>query len=382
MHRNCSNEDSDPSFMTLQTEPITINFGPQHPSTHGVFRMRVVFDGELIVDVEPVFGYLHRGSEKLAEERTYTQVVTLTDRMDYVASMTNNQAYILAVEKLSGIRPESRGVWLRMAAAELQRVASHLVATGFLLQDLGALGTPLMYCMREREKILDLFEMLCGARITNSYLRPGGVFQDAPEYFWPALNQFMAEIPHRIDELEQYLSTSEIALQRTKGVAVLSPAAMVNASITGPMLRAGGVDWDLRHRAPYDFYDRVSFKRVLHGASDNFARYWVRIEEMRESLKIVEQCVKAIEPGPVRPKSVPYLVRPPIGDAYAAIECPKGELGFYLVSDGGISPFRCHVRAPSLINLTLLREMLVGTYVADMFVSFGSTDINMGEVDR
>ncbi len=368
--------------MPLKTEPISINFGPQHPSTHGVFRMRVTFDGERIVGVEPVFGYLHRGSEKLAEERTYTQVVTLTDRMDYVASMTNNQAYIVAVEKLAGIEPSPRGVWLRMIAAELQRIASHLVATGFLLQDLGAWGTPLMYSMREREKILDLFEMMCGARITNSYLRPGGVFSDVPDYFWQALRQFMDEIPHRIDELDQYLTGSEIALQRTKGVSVLRAESMVNASITGPMLRAGGVDWDLRHRAPYDYYDRVQFARPLHHASDNFARYWVRLQEMRECIKIVEQCIKLIEPGPVRPKSVPYLVRPPVGDAYVAIECPKGELGFYLVSDGGVSPYRCHVRAPSLINLTLLEEMLIGTYMADMFVSFGSTDINMGEVDR
>lgn len=368
--------------MTLQTEPISINFGPQHPSTHGVFRMRVTFDGELIVDVEPVFGYLHRGSEKLAEERTYTQVVTLTDRMDYVASMTNNQAYILSVEKLAGIEPAPRGVWLRMIAAELQRIASHLVATGFLMQDLGTLGTPLMYAMREREKILDLFEMMCGARITNSYLRPGGVFSDAPDYFWQALHQFMDDIPGQVDEMEEFLGSSEIILQRTKSVAVLKPEDMVNAGITGPMLRAGGVDWDLRHRNPYDYYDRVQFNRPLHHASDNFARYWVRVQEMRESIKIVEQCIKAIEPGPVRPKSVPYLVRPPKGDSYVGIECPKGELGFYLVSDGGVSPYRCHVRAPSLMNLTLLKEMLVGTYMADMFVSFGSTDINMGEVDR
>jgi NADH-quinone oxidoreductase subunit D len=368
--------------VTLKTEPISINIGPQHPSTHGVFRMRVTFDGEMVVDVEPVFGYLHRGSEKLAEERTYTQVVTLTDRMDYVASMTNNQAYIIAVEKLAGIEPAPRGVWLRMIAAELQRIASHLVATGFLFQDLGTWGTPLIYCMRERESVLDLFEMMCGARITNSYLRPGGVFQDAPDYFWPALRQFLDDIPHRIDELDGYLSTNEIGQVRTKGVAVLKPETMVNASITGPMLRAGGVDWDLRHRNPYDYYARVQFKRPLHHASDNFARFWVRIEEMRESIKIIEQCIKQIEPGPVRLKSVPFLVRPPKGDAYGAIECPKGELGFYLVSDGGISPYRCHVRAPSLMNLTLLREMLVGGYLADMFVSFGSTDINMGEVDR
>ena len=370
--------------MTFKTEPITINLGPQHPSTHGVFRFRVTFDGEQIVDLEPIFGYLHRGSEKLAEERTYTQVVTLTDRMDYVSSMLSNQAYMLAVEKLCGIVPTPRGVWLRMIAAELQRIASHMVAVGFLLQDLGSLGTPLIYAMREREKIMDLFEMLCGARITNSYLRPGGVFMDAPEEFWGALDLFLDELPHRIDELEDLLTRNEIIFARTKGIAKLSPELMINASITGPMLRAAGVDWDLRHRDPYDFYDRVEFDRPLHVAGDNFARYWVRMQEMRACIKIVRQCVEQIEPGPVRPSAedAPFILRPPVGDAYGVIEGSKGELGFYLVSDGGISPYRCHVRAPSLINLTLLREMIVGTLMGDLFVSFGSVDLNMGEVDR
>ena len=366
------------------TEPITVNLGPQHPSTHGVFRMRVTFDGEEIIDVEPVFGYLHRGTEKLAEERTYTQVLTLTDRMDYVSSMLNNQAYMLAVEKLCNVEPSPRGVWLRMIAAELQRVASHLVATGFFIQDLGALGTPLIYAMRQREYILDLFEMLCGARITNSYLRPGGVFMDAPEEFWPALDKVLNDIPNSLDELEELLSGNEIITSRTQGVSVLLPETMVNASITGPMLRAGNVDWDLRHRNPYDFYDQINFQRPLHSASDNFARFWVRIEEARESVKIIYQCLERIEPGCVRPSfhDVPRLIRPEPGDAYAAIEGSKGELGFYLVSDGGIAPYRCHVRAPSLINLTLLREMLVGTLFNDLFVSFGSIDLNMGEVDR
>ena len=207
--------------MSLRTEPVTMNVGPIHPSTHGVFRMRVTFDGEVIVDMEPVIGYLHRGSEKLAEERTYTQVVTLTDRMDYVASMTNNQSYILSVEKLAGIAPSARGVWLRMIASELQRIASHAVATGFFINDLGAWHTPLLYLLREREKILDMFEMLCGARITNSYLRPGGVFMDAPDEFWPTLNRFLDEMPDRIDDIERLLTTNEIVLVRTQNVAVL-----------------------------------------------------------------------------------------------------------------------------------------------------------------
>jgi NADH-quinone oxidoreductase subunit D len=266
----------------------------------------------------------------------------------------------------------------------LQRVASHLVATGFLLQDLGALGTPLIYAMRERENILDLFEMLCGARITNSYLRPGGVFMDAPAEFWTALDRELVDIVNTLDELEEYLSGNEIVFSRTKGTAVLSPELLINASITGPMLRASGVDWDLRHRNPYDYYDRIEFKRILHTASDNYARYWVRVQEARESVKIVRQCIDQIEPGPVRPpfSEVPRLIRPPVGDAYVAIEGSKGELGFYIVSDGGISPYRMHVRAPSLINLTLLRDMLIGGLFGDLFVSFGSIDLNMGEVDR
>ena len=370
--------------MPLHTEPLTVNLGPQHPSTHGVFRLRVTFDGERIMDVEPVIGYLHRGTEKLAEERTYTQIVTLTDRMDYVSSMLNNQGYMLAVEKLAGIEPSPRGVWLRMIAAELQRIASHLVATGFLGQDMGALGTPLMYCMRERERILELFELLCGARITNSYLRPGGVFMDAPKEFWDALRVFLDGIPNMLDEVEELMSGNEIVLLRTVGVACVEPADLVNASITGPMLRAAGVDWDLRNRESYDYYDQVNFSRPMRKSGDNYARYAVRISEIRESIRIIEQCVEQIEPGPVRPHhdDVPFLVRPPKGDAYAAVEGSKGELGFYLVSDGSPAPYRCHVRAPSLINLTLLKQMLVGTFMADLFVTFGSIDINVGEVDR
>ncbi|MBM3958271.1 MAG: NADH-quinone oxidoreductase subunit D [SAR202 cluster bacterium] len=368
--------------MSMRTEPVTVNIGPHHPSTHGVFRLRVTFDGEVIVDVEPVFGYLHRGTEKLAEERTYVQFVTLTDRMDYVASMTNNQGFVLAVEKLAGITPSPRGVWLRMIAAELQRIASHLVGMGFFLQDLGAFATPLMYAMRERERILDLFEMLCGARITNSYMRPGGVFMDAPEDFWPAVNRFLDEMPGYVDEYESLISGNEIVLSRTKGVARVELDALINASISGPMLRAAGLAWDLRKKHPYEFYDRVEFDVPLAQESDNWARYIVRIQEMRESVKIVRQCVQQIEPGPIRPKEVPFLVRPPAGEVYSSIEGPKGELGYYIVSDGSIAPYRCKVRAPSYINLTLLKDMLVGWRVADMIVTFGSIDINMGEVDR
>ncbi len=367
--------------MAIKTEPVTINLGPQHPSTHGVFRLRVTFDGEVVIDVEPVFGYLHRGTEKLAESRTYVQIVTLTDRLDYVASMSNNLAYVRAVEKLAGIEVPEHAMYLRVISAELQRIASHLMATGFLLNDMGAFATPLMYCFRERERILDLFEMLCGARITLSYMRPGGVFQEPPDEFWPALDIFLDDLPGYLDELEDLITGNEIVLARTRGVGVLSAEQAINASVTGPMLRASSVQWDLRKADPYEVYDRFEFDVPIGASGDTFDRYLVRVLEMRESLKIVRQAVRDIPDGPARTET-PFNVRPPEGDAYAAVEGPKGELGFFLVSDGGIAPYRCKIRAPSYINLTVLRDMLVGWKMADLITIFGSVDVVMGEVDR
>ena len=367
--------------MAIKTEPVTINLGPQHPSTHGVFRLRVTLDGEEVVDVEPVFGYLHRGTEKLAESRSYVQIVTLTDRLDYVASMSNNLAYVRAVEKLAGIEVPERAMYLRVITAELQRIASHMMATGFLLNDMGAFATPLMYCFRERERILDMFEMLCGARITVSYMRPGGVFQDAPEDFWTALDTFLAEEPRYIEELETLITGNEIVLARTRGVGVLTDETAVATSVTGPMLRAAGVEWDLRKADPYEVYDRLDFDVPIGAAGDTFDRYLVRILEMRESLRIIQQCVDQIPEGPIRP-DLPFNLRPPEGDAYAAVEGPKGELGFYLVSDRSIAPYRCKIRAPSFINLTPLKEMAVGWKMSDLIVIFGSVDVVLGEVDR
>jgi NADH-quinone oxidoreductase subunit D len=368
--------------MTLRTEPVTINIGPQHPSTHGVLRLRVTFDGEVIVDVEPVLGYLHRGSEKLAEERNYVQGLTLTDRLDYVASMTNNQAYCLAVEKLLGVEPPARGQYLRVMTAELQRVASHLVAFGFFLQDLGTLATPLMYCFQLREKILDLFEMLCGARITVSYMRPGGVFADAPDDFWPALDRFMEEAPLLLNDLEHLVMTNEIVLVRTKDVGVLPLETAISHSISGPVLRASGIPWDLRKADPYDVYDQMEFSLPVGDRGDNYDRLRVRVEEIKQSLSMVTQCREQMPQGPVR-LDLPFVLRPPAGaEAYGRVEAPKGELGFYLVSDGSIAPYRCKIRAPSFINLTVIRELLVGWKLADMIVTLGSIDINMGECDR
>ncbi len=367
--------------MTIKTEPVTINLGPQHPSTHGVFRLRVTLDGEEVVDIEPVFGYLHRGTEKLAESRSYVQIVTLTDRLDYVASMSNNLAYVRAVEKLAGIEVPERAMYLRVITAELQRIASHMMATGFLLNDMGAFATPLMYCFRERERILDMFEMLCGARITVSYMRPGGVFQDAPEDFWAALDTFLAEEPRYIEELESLITGNEIVLARTRGIGVLTDETAVATSVTGPMLRAAGVEWDLRKADPYEVYDRVEFDVPIGAAGDTFDRYLVRILEMWESLRIIQQCVDQIPEGPIRP-DLPFNLRPTDGDAYAAVEGPKGELGFYLVSDRSIAPYRCKIRAPSFINLTPLKDMTVGGKMSDLIVIFGSIDVVLGEVDR
>jgi NADH-quinone oxidoreductase subunit D len=369
--------------MTIRTEPMTVNVGPQHPSTHGVFRLRITFSGEEIVEVEPVLGYLHRGSEKLAEERNYVQVITLTDRLDYTSSMINNQAFCLAVEKLVGVEPPPRAKYLRTLAAELQRIASHLVAIGFYLQELGTFATSLMYTFRSRERILDLFEMLCGARITLSYMRPGGVFDDAPADFWPALDKFMQDFDSELEELEQWLLENEILVARTRGVSPLPPEVAINCSVTGPVLRASGVNWDWRKMEPYDAYDKVEFDIPVGTHWDNYDRFWVRMQEMRQSMRIIHQCVEQIEPGPVRLSEVPLVIRAaPGAEAYGRVEASKGELGFYLVSDGSVSPYRCKIRSPSLINLTITEHLLIGWKLADMIVSLGSVDINMGEVDR
>jgi len=368
--------------MPIRTEPLTVNIGPQHPSTHGVFRLRVTFDGEEILEVEPIFGYLHRGTEKLAEERTYVQIVTLTDRLDYVSSMINNQAYCLGVEKLLGVEAPPRAKYLRTLSAELQRIASHLMAIGFFMQDLGTLGTPLMYCFRTRERILDLFEMLCGARVTVSYSRPGGVFFDAPAEFWPALDSFMRVFRSEFREIEQLVLENEIVMVRTRGVSVLPLDLAINNSVSGPPLRASGLAWDWRKMDPYDAYDKVEFDVPVGKNGDNYDRFWVRMQEVHQSARIIEQCIEQIEPGPVR-EVLPMVLRPESGaEAYSRVEASKGELAFYLVSDGGVSPYRCKIRSPSLINLTVTEHLLVGWKLADMVVTLGSMDINLGEVDR
>jgi len=367
--------------MALQTEPFILNVGPQHPSTHGVFRMRVTLDGEVIVDVEPVIGYLHRGIEKMGENRTYTQIIPLTDRLDYLASLTNNLAYVLAVEKLAGIRVPERAEYLRIIMAESMRIASHLMAVGFFLNDLGAMMTPVLYMWREREKLLDLFEMVCGQRLTYNYMRIGGVSQDIPEEFLPALKKFVAEMPGFLDEYDQLIAQNEIVLVRTKGVGVLPRETAIDIGASGPVLRASGVNWDTRKADPYSIYDRFDFDIPVGTTGDNYDRYWVRMQEMRQSLRILKQAIAQLPKGEVI-SDIPQLLRPPVGEAYGHIEAPKGELGFYLVSDNSIAPYRFHIHPPTLINLTALKDMVVGWKIADLIVTFGSIDVVLGEIDR
>jgi NADH-quinone oxidoreductase subunit D len=367
--------------LKLKTEPFMLNMGPAHPSTHGVFRMRVTLDGEVVLDIEPVFGYLHRGIEKLAEERTYTGFIPLTDRLDYVNSMTNNLAYCLTVEKLAGIKVPERAEYIRVITAELQRITNHCIAVGAWLNDAGALATPFMYLFRQREKVYDLLEMLCGQRIMHNYMRIGGVSQDIPAAFLPAVEKFITQLRGFIDEYDFFLKENEILLARSKGVGILPEDLAINCGISGPVARASGIKRDLRRDDPYSIYDRFEFDIPTCETGDSYDRYRVRIEEMKQSLRIIEQAIKHVPAGQYK-ADVPHLIRPPAGEAYARIESPKGELGFYIVSDNSIAPYRCHVRPTSLINLAALRQMVRGWKVADLILIFGSIDITMGEVDR
>ncbi|MGB2814545.1 MAG: NADH-quinone oxidoreductase subunit D [Dehalococcoidales bacterium] len=367
--------------MAVRTEPFVLNMGPVHPSTHGVFRMRATLDGEVVMDIEPVFGYLHRGIEKLAEQRTYNGIIPLTDRLDYISSMSNNLAYCLAAEKLAGIKVPERAEYIRIIIAELQRVAALLIAVGAFLNDCGAYFTPFLYMFRERERNVDLFEMVSGQRLTYNYMRVGGVSQDLPEEFMPALRKFMDMMPRFMDEYDRLLMQNEILLARAKGVGILTAEKAINCSISGPVLRASGVKWDIRQADPYSIYDRFDFDIPTQTTGDCYDRYRQRVEEMRQSLRIIRQAMEQLPSGPVRAE-VPHLIRPPVGEAYARLEAPKGELGFYLVSDNSIAPYRCHIRPPSLINLTALRDMVRGWKIADLIIIFGSIDITVGEIDR
>jgi NADH-quinone oxidoreductase subunit D len=363
------------------SEPVVVNLGPQHPSTHGVFRLKVTLDGEIVQDAEMRIGYLHRSMEKLAEERTYTQNIPFTDRIDYLAAMSNNLAYCLAAEELLGIEVPPRAQAIRVMFAELQRVASHAMANGTFINDCGAWHTPLFYMFRDRERVLDMFEMTCGARLTTNYMRIGGVAFDLPDELLPTLESFLADMPDRIADYEALLMENEILHARARGVGVISPELAINSSLSGPVLRATGVPWDLRKANPYCGYENYEFDVPVGEQGDCFDRFLVRMAEVKQSLKILRQVIDTLPDGPWL-ADVPLHARPEPGEAYARVESPRGELGFYLVSDGGPAPYRFHCRPPSLINLTALKEMSIGGTLADAIVTLGSIDIVVGEIDR
>ncbi len=364
-------------------EMLELAIGPHHPSTHGVFRMDVVLDGERVRRLKPVFGYLHRNHEKIAEGQSYLSSMPYTDRLDYFCSLTNNWAYALTVEKLAGLQVPERAEYIRVITAELTRVQNHLCLIGFLLQDMGASGTPLMYAFREREKILDLFESLTGARMMCNYMRFGGCRVDLPTGWMEEAQQVVQGLARFLDEFEALLTGNEILMARTQHIGVLSSAAAVNAGVTGPMLRASGVNYDVRKVDRYGVYDRFDFRIPLGDHGDTYDRYLIRVLEMRESLKILRVALRDLPEGPVMdPKARLRGFRPKAGEAYGRIEAPKGELGFHLISDGSPNPFRYRVRPPSLMNLTVLEEMCMGRMLADVVVILGSVDIVLGEVDR
>ena len=362
---------------------LEVSMGPHHPSTHGVFRMMVTLDGETIVKLKPVFGYLHRNHEKLGENTTYLASMPYTDRLDYLNSMTNNWAYALAVEKLAGQPVPERAEYLRIILAELTRLLNHTCLAGFLMQDTGCSGTPLMYAFREREYVLDLFEALSGSRMMCNYQRFGGCRVDPTPEWLATAARLVDGYGRFLDEYEALITGNEILMARTQGVGVLKPDLAVNAGITGPMLRACGVDYDLRKVDGYGFYPRFEFRVPLGTHGDTYDRYMIRVLEMRESIRILQQALSDLPAGPViDAKAKNRGLRPKPGEAYARIEGPKGEIGFYLISDGGPNPYRYRVRPPSFINLTVLEDMCLGQTVADAVIILGSVDIVLGEVNR
>jgi NADH-quinone oxidoreductase subunit D/NADH-quinone oxidoreductase subunit C/D len=367
----------------LDTDHIIVNLGPQHPSTHGVFRVAVVLDGETIVNLKPVMGYLHRNHEKIGERNTYIMNMPYTDRLDYLASMSNNFGYALAVEKLMNIKPPERADYIRIMMAEMTRISNHLFLIGTLLNDLGAYFTPMLYALEERELILDIFEAVAGSRMMCNYFRFGGVARDLPEGTLQKIKEiFFERLPRTIDELDRFLSENEVIRSRGVGQGLLTPEDAIRYSITGPMLRASGIPYDIRRAEPYSLYDRFEFDVCTRKNGDIYDRLMVRFDEIRQSIRIIQQAAKQIPEGPIMSVKPMYQVRVPPGEAYGRVEGPKGELGFYLVSDGKPNPWRYHVRAPSFINLTAFGPMCIGQKIADLMGVLGSVDIVLGEVDR
>ncbi|MCX5717704.1 MAG: NADH dehydrogenase (quinone) subunit D [Nitrospirae bacterium] len=390
---------------TFETRELTISMGPQHPATHGVLRLVLTLDGETVIKCTPHVGYLHRGIEKLGENRTYFSALPLTDRLDYISSMNNKVGYVNAVEKIFGIEAPERAKFIRTMVAEMGRISSHIIWLGTHVLDIG-LTTPFLYAFRERERILDLFETLCGARLTVSYPRIGGVRNDISQEFLDELYEFVLEFPDRMDDYETLVTENRVWKKRTVGIGVISAEEAVNWGLTGGMLRGSGVNYDVRKHAPYDAYDRVEFDVPLGKNGDCYDRYLVRIGEMKQANRIIKQCIEKLPTGAVMAASPKFTLPPkdmvlkdiehlihqfvlitkgpiaPEGEIYSATEVPRGELGFYFVSDGTGKPYRMRVRAPSFVHASILPKLCAGGFVADVIANIGTIDIVLGECDR
>jgi len=375
-----TNGGSQVETTVLGADEIILNMGPQHPSTHGVLRVKLKLDGERVVDSECIIGYLHRGVEKIAEHRSYQQFAPYVDRMDYCAAVSNGLGYCEAVEKLLGAEAPPRARVVRTILTELQRIASHLIWLGTHALDIGAL-TPVFYAFREREEILKIFEKYCGARLTTHAFRIGGLQYETYDGFEEEVKRFCDDFAAKVDEYETLLTENRIWVGRTKGVGILNTEDAIALGVTGPVLRASGMKWDLRKATPYAAYDQYDFEIPTRPTGDTYDRYLVRMEEMRQSRRICLQAVANIPTGPIMAK-VGKVLKPPPGEVYHAIEAPKGELGYYIVSDGTTQPYRVRVRPPSFINLQAFNKMARGALVADVVAIIGTIDIVLGEVDR
>ena len=369
----------------VQSEEMLVNMGPQHPSTHGVLRVVLRTDGEMVLDAVPHIGYLHRCKEKIAENLAYYQYIGYTDRLDYLAAMNNNHAWAMAVEKLANIQVPLRAEYIRVMAAELNRIASHLVSFGTYGLDLGAF-TPFLYSFREREYILDLFEQLCGARLTLSYINIGGVTYDLPPQFLEKVKEFIDYFEPKIDEYNDLLTYNHIFTKRTGNVGVVSRDLAIKYALSGPMIRGSGIPFDLRKDRPYSVYDRLDFDVCLGtgqmgSLGDCWDRYWVKMQEMKQCCRILRQCIQQMPDGPFRAK-LPRAMKVPPGEVYCEYENPRGHLGFYIESQGGPIPYRVHIRGPGFINLAVTGELCRNVLLADVPAIIGSIDIVMGEVDR
>ncbi len=397
--------DSDISVEDALENEMVLNMGPQHPATHGVLRLVLRLDGETVVACVPELGYLHRGYEKLAENMTYYEFIPHTDRLDYISPMANNVAWVLAVEKLAGIEAPPRAQYIRMMVAELARITSHLVAIGSFAMDVGAM-TVFLWTLREREKVMDIWDELCGARFTNSYTRIGGVANDVPPEALASIKWFIDQFDDNLTECEKLINTNRIFVERVDGVGVISKEDAIDLGFSGPNLRASGVDYDIRRAQPYLNYDQIDFKIPVYTEGDSLARYFVRVDEMRESAKIVRQVLEKMPEGETilnKPKKVlpnktevytkmeelihdfmivNYGINPPVGEIYHSIEGSKGELGFYLVSKGEGHPWKCKIRSPSFNNIQSLPTLVVGQMVSDVVAIIGSIDPIMGEADK